>query len=186
MLRLRNWINLLGSELDYDYPTTPQPRGNSNIRHSRARVLGGCSSHNTMISFLPLPKDFAAPLNLLILSFQRDQQSVVDGWLPQLTVSAAPSVQTWMLPVSAPENGLYRWWLNASLRSSLPESQPRRYTVPLYINKGQFLRSLQVSSEREVVLLLTDKSGHVVWRAAGPVSDAKLAALTSFLKSTPH
>jgi choline dehydrogenase-like flavoprotein len=59
VLRLRNWINLLGTELDYDYPTTPQPRGNSNIRHSRARVLGGCSSHNTMISFLPLPKDFA-------------------------------------------------------------------------------------------------------------------------------
>jgi choline dehydrogenase-like flavoprotein len=59
VLRLRNWINLLGTVLDYDYPTTPQPRGNSNIRHSRARVLGGCSSHNTMISFLPLPKDFA-------------------------------------------------------------------------------------------------------------------------------
>ena len=59
VLRLRNWINLLGTELDYDYPTTPQPRGNSNIRHSRARVLGGCSSHNTMISFLPLPADFA-------------------------------------------------------------------------------------------------------------------------------
>jgi choline dehydrogenase len=59
VLRLRNWINLLGTELDYDYPTTPQPRGNSNIRHSRARVLGGCSSHNTMISFLPLPGDFA-------------------------------------------------------------------------------------------------------------------------------
>jgi choline dehydrogenase-like flavoprotein len=59
VLQLRNWINLLGTELDYDYPTTPQPRGNSNIRHSRARVLGGCSSHNTMISFLPLPADFA-------------------------------------------------------------------------------------------------------------------------------
>lgn len=59
VLRLRNWINLLGTELDYDYPTTAQPRGNSNIRHSRARVLGGCSSHNTMISFLPLPGDFA-------------------------------------------------------------------------------------------------------------------------------
>jgi choline dehydrogenase len=59
VLRLRNWINLLGTELDYDYPTTPQPLGNSNIRHSRARVLGGCSSHNTMISFLPQPADFA-------------------------------------------------------------------------------------------------------------------------------
>ncbi|WP_045875946.1 GMC family oxidoreductase [Pseudofrankia sp. DC12] len=59
VLRLRNWINLLESELDYDYPITEQPRGNSRIRHSRAKVLGGCSSHNTMISFLPPPADFA-------------------------------------------------------------------------------------------------------------------------------
>jgi hypothetical protein len=129
-----------------------------------------------------LPKDFAAPLNLLILSFQRDQESVVDGWLARLAASSTPSVQTWLLPVSAPENGLYRWWLNASLRSSLPASQPRRYTVPLYVNKGQFLRSLQIPSEREVVLLLTDKTGHVLWRTAGPVTDEKLAAMTSFLK----
>jgi choline dehydrogenase-like flavoprotein len=59
VLRLRNWMNLLGSELDYDYPIVPQPRGNSLIRHSRARVLGGCSSHNTMISLLPPPGDYA-------------------------------------------------------------------------------------------------------------------------------
>ncbi|MCK8677585.1 GMC family oxidoreductase [Streptomyces lichenis] len=57
VLKLRNWINLLGSELDYGYTTTEQPRGNSHILHSRARVLGGCSSHNTLISFLPLPED---------------------------------------------------------------------------------------------------------------------------------
>jgi len=57
ILRLRNWINLLGSEFDYAYPTVEQPRGNSHILHSRARVLGGCSSHNTLISFLPFPED---------------------------------------------------------------------------------------------------------------------------------
>ncbi|WP_033321866.1 GMC family oxidoreductase [Streptomyces yerevanensis] len=58
VLTLRRWLGLLGSDLDYDYPTTPQPRGNSHIRHSRARVLGGCSSHNTLISFKPLPSDW--------------------------------------------------------------------------------------------------------------------------------
>lgn len=57
ILRLRNWINLLDSEYDYGYTTVEQPRGNSHILHSRARVLGGCSSHNTLISFLPLPED---------------------------------------------------------------------------------------------------------------------------------
>ena len=58
VLRLKNWLSLLEGELDYDYPTVAQPRGNSHIRHSRAKVLGGCSSHNTMISFRPPPEDF--------------------------------------------------------------------------------------------------------------------------------
>ncbi|MFF3583546.1 GMC family oxidoreductase [Streptomyces mirabilis] len=58
VLTLRRWMGLLGGELDYDYPTTVQPRGNSHIRHSRARVLGGCSSHNTLIAFKPLPSDW--------------------------------------------------------------------------------------------------------------------------------
>ena len=58
VLTLRRWMGLLGGELDYDYPTTEQPRGNSHIRHSRARVLGGCSSHNTLIAFKPLPADW--------------------------------------------------------------------------------------------------------------------------------
>ncbi|KAK2759309.1 hypothetical protein FQN54_002787 [Arachnomyces sp. PD_36] len=57
VLNLREWLNLLGGEFDYDYPTTEQPMGNSHIRHSRAKVLGGCSSHNTLISFRPFKYD---------------------------------------------------------------------------------------------------------------------------------
>lgn len=57
VLDLKRWLEMLGSHLDYDYPTVPQPRGNSHIRHSRARVLGGCSSHNTLISFRPFNAD---------------------------------------------------------------------------------------------------------------------------------
>ena len=57
VLLLKDWLGLLGGELDYDYPTTEQPNGNSHIRHSRAKVLGGCSSHNTLISFRPFEYD---------------------------------------------------------------------------------------------------------------------------------
>ena len=57
VLNLKDWLNLLGGELDYDYGTTEQPMGNSHIRHSRAKVLGGCSSHNTLISFRPFEYD---------------------------------------------------------------------------------------------------------------------------------
>jgi hypothetical protein len=135
-----------------------------------------------------LPAEFAAPLNLLILSFQRDQQSAVDGWVPVVAQINATNVrvQPWLLPVGPRENILYRWWLNASLRGSLAASQPRHYTVPLYVDKAGFLRSLQVPSEQQIVLLLTDKAGHVLWREAGPVTDVKKAALTSFLSASSH
>lgn len=57
VLNLREWLTLLGGHLDYDYGTVEQPNGNSYIRHSRAKVLGGCSSHNTLISFRPFRHD---------------------------------------------------------------------------------------------------------------------------------
>src|SRR5438270_9305618 len=58
VLQLRRWLSLLEGPLDLAYTTTLQPRGNAHIVHSRAAVLGGCSSHNTQIYFKPLPGDF--------------------------------------------------------------------------------------------------------------------------------
>ena len=131
-----------------------------------------------------LPTDFAVPMNLLILLFQRDQEPVVDAWTQALPGGSLPGVQVWLMPVSARENGVYRWWLNASYRSSLPASQPRHYVLPVYVNKSQFLRTLQITSEKDVVLLLTDKAGRVLWRASGPVADDKKAALAGFVSKS--
>lgn len=51
VLRLNRWPELLESGLDWDYPIEPQENGNSFMRHARAKVLGGCSSHNSCIAF---------------------------------------------------------------------------------------------------------------------------------------
>jgi choline dehydrogenase-like flavoprotein len=56
-LVLRRWAEMIESEFDLDYRSVTQPRGNSHIRQARARILGGCSSHNTMIAFRPLVSD---------------------------------------------------------------------------------------------------------------------------------
>ncbi|GGO91431.1 GMC family oxidoreductase [Wenjunlia tyrosinilytica] len=51
VLHLDQWMGLLESGFDWDYPVEPQENGNSFLRHARARVLGGCSSHNSCIAF---------------------------------------------------------------------------------------------------------------------------------------
>src|SRR3954452_23124888 len=58
VLQLRRWLSLLEGPIDLAYTTTLQPRGNAHIVHSRAAVLGGCSSHNTQIYFKPFPGDW--------------------------------------------------------------------------------------------------------------------------------
>ncbi|MEM9775815.1 MAG: GMC family oxidoreductase [Chloroflexota bacterium] len=45
------WKNLVGTEHDYDFKIEPQPHGNSTIRHTRGRILGGTSSINTIIAW---------------------------------------------------------------------------------------------------------------------------------------
>ncbi|MGW5523620.1 GMC family oxidoreductase [Gordonia sp. NPDC003950] len=54
ILVLKEWMHLLDSGYDWDYPVEPQASGNSFLRHARAKVLGGCSSHNSCIAFWPL------------------------------------------------------------------------------------------------------------------------------------
>ncbi len=58
VLQLNQWQSLLEGELDYDFTITPQQNGNSNMRHSRAKVMGGCSSHNSAIAFQAPDYDF--------------------------------------------------------------------------------------------------------------------------------
>ncbi|MCT9001051.1 GMC family oxidoreductase [Microbacterium memoriense] len=54
---IRRWAEMLEGEYDRDYRSVEQERGNSFIRQSRLRILGGCSTANTMISWRPLRGD---------------------------------------------------------------------------------------------------------------------------------
>ncbi|QBI53624.1 GMC family oxidoreductase [Streptomonospora litoralis] len=107
VLRLGEWLNLLESDLDYGYTTTPQPRGNSHIVHSRARVLGGCSSHNTLISFRPFPQD----LDDWVAAGAR-------GWDNATVQSYADRIKCNIIPVAPQDrNAIVTDWITASSRA---------------------------------------------------------------------
>ncbi len=133
-------------------------------------------------SHVNLPADFAGQLNLLLLSFEREQQKDVDTWLPLATdlQKVNPSVRSYMLPIFSRQNMLYRWWENSSLRSST-DSQWLDFTVPLYVDKPRFRRDLKIYSEDRIIVVLADRAGRIVWRTDGPLTDERKAALTALL-----
>jgi choline oxidase len=60
IMRLARWKELLGDPAyGHDFRIEPQARGNGKILHSRGVMLGGCSSHNSAIAFVPPAYDFA-------------------------------------------------------------------------------------------------------------------------------
>lgn len=130
-----------------------------------------------------LPSDFSGQFNLVIISFAREQQQQLDGW-----ISAARKIEAshsefhfYELPTMSRQNLLYRWWFDEALRSETADRDLRRRILTLYVNKRTFKKSLGIDSEKRVVAILVDSKGHVYWRADGAYRDGDMAAILSLL-----
>ncbi|HTU49679.1 MAG TPA: hypothetical protein VMF56_03740 [Acidobacteriaceae bacterium] len=130
-----------------------------------------------------LPADFAGQLNLVIITFAREQQQEVDSWIPaaRQVESSHSQFRYYELPTMSRENLLYRWWFDEALRSNTTDKQLRSRILTAYVNKRMFKKSLDIENEKQVVAILVDPKGHVYWRANGPYKPADTPALLSVL-----
>ncbi|WP_427896069.1 GMC family oxidoreductase [Kribbella sp. GL6] len=93
---LRRWDEMLEGEYDLDYRSKPNERGNSEIRMARLRILGGCSTANTMIAWRPLPGDLEEWVRL-----------GADGWGPDELLPLYDRLRTPIHPVAEADRNPY-------------------------------------------------------------------------------
>lgn len=130
-----------------------------------------------------LPADLSSQMNLVIISFAREQQQEVDSWIPaaRKIESTHSEFHFYELPTMSRENFLYRWWFDESLRSNTTDKALRSRILTVYVNKRSFKKSLDIKNEKRVVAILVDPKGQVYWRADGAYQDADTPALLSVL-----
>lgn len=87
ILKQDRWLELLGGPLDFDYSVIDADGEVAGFKHNRARMLGGCSSHNTSIMFRPPPYDL-----------ERWVREGATGWDPASCESALGKVER-MVPI---------------------------------------------------------------------------------------
>jgi hypothetical protein len=126
-----------------------------------------------------LPAGLEGKTNLLLISFDPEQQKDIESWFPvaQALQHTDFNFRWYRLPVSGRENFIFRWWENSSMRSDEEDPETWHWIVPLYVNKDEFRRALQIPNEHSIVALLTDRQGRVLWRSSGPLNAQKRAAL---------
>lgn len=137
------------------------------------------SAFNLAKAKLNLPSDFAAQLNLLLISFQPEQQTEIETWMPvaQALQHTNFDFRWYRMPVSASENFVFRWWDNSSMRSDETDPESYPWIVPLYVDITSFRRSLRIPTTHAISVLLVNRQGQVIWRAQGPMSPAERSSL---------
>lgn len=135
---------------------------------------------------ITLPGEMAGQTDLLIISFVPEQQKDVDSWLPAAQALQHSNFQFryYELPVIGRENFIFRWWETSSMRSDQTDPVMWHWIVPLFIDRQRFRHDLDIPNEKQVVALLVDRQGHVLWRASGSMSGDKRQSLMA--AAGPH
>jgi len=132
-----------------------------------------------------LPGDFEGVLNLVLIAFQREQQLMVNTWLPtaDLLENLHPELRYYELPTISRLNPLSRWFINTGMRSGIKDPKSRQKTITLYLDKESFRIALGIDTEDNIHVLLVDKQGKIAWRSEGPCNAEKAKNLSDFVKS---
>jgi hypothetical protein len=146
---------------------------------TKPAVFPTLTTYNLAKARLDLPSDFAAQLNLLLISFQPEQQTQIDTWMPlaQALQHTNFNFRWYRMPVSSPEFFVFRWWDNSSMRSDETDPETYPWIVPLYVDKGSFRSDLQIPTSHTISVLLVNKQGRVLWRAEGKLTPEMRASL---------
>ncbi len=142
-------------------------------------VFPQVTSYNLAKQKVTLPGGMAGKTDLLLISFAPEQHHDIESWLEAAQAIQHSNFQFhyYQLPVEGRENFVFRWWETSSLRSDQndPESWP--WIVPLFVERHTFMAALNIPNEKQVVILLVDRDGHILWRASGPMTPDKRASL---------
>ncbi len=141
------------------------------------------TSDNLERTTFTLPRDFAGERNVVFVAFLQKQQKDVDSWVPFVKplVGRTPGTEFYEIPTIKRMVAPMRWMINSGMRGGIDDLGARERTITLYIDKEPFKRSLAITDENTLHVMIIDRDGRVLWRTTGPFSAAKGTELEAAL-----
>jgi hypothetical protein len=137
------------------------------------------SAKNLEGDSLELPHDLDGTLNILIIAFKREQQLLVDDWIPYLEdyIKKNPQIAYYEIPTIHFSYLPLRWMINGGMRAGIADKKARQRTITLYINKKKFKKHLEFEDENTIYVFLIDKDGKIIWKTDGNITEDKTHSL---------
>lgn len=149
------------------------------LRPLRARSLDGRD--------LELPDDLDQPFNLLVVAFRREQQAVVDGWLPWLTglEEKRSDVAVYEVPVLPASYAPLRWMIDGGMNRGIPDPAARARTLTSYTDVDEVVANLGLSGPDTIAILVVGPTGRILACEQGDFERAKAERIATVLAPAP-
>jgi hypothetical protein len=134
-----------------------------------------------------LPAGLPGEWTVVILAFRRQQQELVDSWVPWLEQRAAadPRLGFAELPAIGLQWQPARPVIDGGMAAAIRDQKTRRRTLTVYTDIRRVTVPLGISDRSTIWLFLVDRAGRVRWRGSGGQDAATAAALTAALAELP-
>lgn len=126
-----------------------------------------------------LPGDLEGELNLVLVSFRREQGELSRTWSRTLPLLERrfPELRCYKLPTISRGSPPSRSLIDRGMRRGIPDRATRERTITVYVDKESFRRALGLPHEDTIYALLLDGEGTVLWGTEGGFSREKLRRL---------
>ncbi len=116
-----------------------------------------------------LPGDLAKPHSFLVVAFRREQQSLVDQWLPWLIdlEQRRSDIAVYELPVLSSFLSPVRWFIDGGMTRGIPEAAARARTVTVYTDVRNVVDNLGLAGTDTIAVLIVERSGRILAREVG-------------------
>ncbi|MES2509199.1 MAG: hypothetical protein V4625_04680 [Pseudomonadota bacterium] len=141
-------------------------------------------SHALSHKQVSLPTVFPSDRTLALITFERGQRDVADGWIRGLNLNTDPSIAWLRMPVlndpgtasgrNAAENKLLQRYASPDERARL---------VPVFANRADFVRSAGLNGTNQFHAVVINRDGEVLARVEGGFDANKAQLLRETLQA---
>ena len=144
-------------------------------------IVSGSDLHGEVQTF---PECLSKDRTILVVAFQRWQQTLCDGWYAKIEkfIEENQGTAYYEVPTIAEMNAFSRWFIYQGMRGGIKDSTMRSQVVTLHINKEPFKEALEIKTEETVHVFVVDKEGKILGKEMGEWSEEKWGKIIKAVK----
>jgi hypothetical protein len=134
-----------------------------------------------------LPGDLRTQHTFLVVAFRREQERLVDQWMPWLLEleQRRADVAVYELPVLSSFYNPARWFIDGGMTRGIADASARARTITVYTDVRKVMDDLGLPTRDTIAVALVDRTGRILAREIGAFEQSKAERLAAALTPAP-